>query len=372
MKGTRDHIASATYKLATDGYLYELTMLVKLIQSHYFQDLISGFADYGQFLEYGKTAFLGDDILERVCNSKREIHGTDRSDAAQKLFACANLAACCEVFNGWTIPAGELQLSRTKEYLQLALSHAKGDKNEVGRNLAVRLNKGDAARVIQSLKLLGLLRADTGSYHQLSLGSSVGERDRHALHQTPFIRQASTSAAASTKYPPLVFGSRTTEPKHVVMIDNDPILDNVYRQFNSEANSRTLALNLDIHEGLAALAARISDNEVQQRDLVVGFRLEPSGYPDIPMFFRQMKKVITPTADFVVTIGAGDELPDFKSRLDLMDNIATHLSQRGMYPVRIKHYQGQGPKQQHQNPVFGLSQYASYEVIYCRIERAQL
>lgn len=372
MKGTKEQIRTATYKLATDGYLYELTMLVKLIRSSRFEELLDIFANYEQFISSEEARRLGNEVLNHAHDNNRTIQATDRPEAVQRTFACANLAACCQVFSGWTIPAGELQLPKVREYLQLALSHATGEKAELGRNLAVRLNKGDTARVTQLLRLLGLIRHDTGSYYQLSLGASVGERDRHALHQTPFIRRTSTSVVSPITLPPLAFGCRTTVPQHIVMIDKDPNLSDMYQQFNREIDGRTLALNLDVYDGLGALATRISNGQEQPRDLVVGFRLEPRGYPDIPLFFDLIGKVIASSADFVVTVGAGDELTDFKNRIQLMADLDKHLSNHGMKPVRVKQCRGKDLRQQHQNPTFGLSQYASYEIIYCRLERALL
>ena len=312
------------------------------------------------------------DHIDEILKSNQAISASNASDIVKKLFTCANLAACCEVFSGWTIPIRELQMARTNEYLQLALQNAGSHYDSLGRNMAVRLNKCDTARVVHFLKLIGLLRVDTQSCDQLSLCCSVGERDRHALHQIPYINTAQQSVLSTSQaQPPLKFGTKSYRPKHIVMIDKDPALNSVYEQFNREED-QLLAMNSDIYDGLDELAHQIKNEILRPRNLVVSFRLAPEAFPDTKRFLRCVGNVITKEADFMITIGAGNNLAEFIHRFQVMNEIFEGLSEMGMRPIRIKYCKGKTPKQQQMKLVFGLSQYASYETIYCRLIKEKL
>jgi hypothetical protein len=325
----------AIYDLAREGFLHELGILVEITCSSWFRELLPAFLTYKAFLASGKHSFLDDDTLRQLLKQQAGIDALDGAEEIKKLFLCANLAACCEIFAGWTIPVDELDPDRTGEYLQLALANAGADKTSLGRNMAQRLNNGDTVRIIQALKLLGLIRADTDSYHQLSLGASIGRRDCHALHLEPSLLPVAP-AASPAALPPLRFGARSCNPMDIILMDNDPVLQPVYEQLNA------------------------------------AFRIEPRAFPDIGFFLDSIGGVIDEHADFVMSIGSGDTDDEFKHRLEVLDAISENLTQKGMQPIRIKCYRGATLKEQRASPAFGLNQYASYETLYCRLDRNRL
>jgi hypothetical protein len=155
------------------------------------------------------------------------------------------------------------------------------------------------------------------------------------------------------------------------MIDNDADLDTIYAQFNHD-EQELIALNCDLYGGLKQLATHIENEELRPRNLVVSFRLAPEAFSDIKLFIQYLGKVICEEADFIVTIGAGDSLADFNKRLKVMNELYEELSARGMAPLRIINYKGKSLKYQHSRPVYGQSQYASYEIIYCHIYKNKL
>lgn len=374
MKGTPEQLDKTIYKLATEGYLYELRNLVRLVKSNEFGDILPLFSDYEYFLHSSRNNVFAEDAVDQLLKTNRTIRANDSASIVKKLFACANLSACCETFGGWTIPIAELEMSKTNEYLQLALNSVGANYDHIGRNMGVRLNKCDTARVIQPLKLLGLLRPDSQTCDQLSLCCSIGERDRHALHQTPHINSVNPATSlASQQYQkqPLHFSTISHIPKHIAMIDNDTILEPIYEQFNKEEDN-LLAMKTDLYDGLKVLANKIELKMLRPRNLVVAFRLAPEAFPDSKRYLDELAYVINQEADLIMTIGAGDNLAEFTHRLKVMDNIFNDLTDRGMSPIRIKNCKGNSPKQQQLRLVYGLSQYASYETIYCRLIKKRL
>ena len=359
------------YDLAREGFLHELGVLVQITQSRWFWDLFPAFLTYKAFLSSTKHNFLDDRVLGQLLKRQAPIDALERGGDVEKLFLCANLAASCEIFSGWTIPVNELDPDRTGEYLQLALANAAADRTSLGRNMAQRLNNGDTVRIIQALKLLGLIRVDTNSYHQLSLGASIGRRDCHALHLEPALIPTTAATSPATP-PPLRFSVRPGAPRDIVLMDNDPALVPVYERLNADPSGAVTAMNIDLHDGLEKLAQTISEHQLPPRTLIAAFRIEPRAFADIGFFLRSIGTVIDEQADFVMTIGSGDTDDEFRHRLEVLNGISENLDQNGMQPVRIEAYQGETLAEQRARPAFGLNQYASYETLYCRLERSKL
>ena len=359
------------YDLAKEGFLHELGKLVEITQSIGFRELLPKFLTYNAFLTTGKQRFFIESLTENLLKETRFIDASNCPTDAGKLFLCANLAACCEIFSGWTIPVNDLDMNRTNEYLEMALANAGVDKESLGRNMAQRLNNGDTVRVVQTLKLLGLLDADISSCHQISLGASIGRRDCHAMHLEPSIIPAGT-IATSEVLSPLRFNVRPGKPADIILMDNDPVMKPVYDRLNTEGKGHIAAMVTDLYDGLGGLARQVEDSEVTPRTMVVAFRIEPRAFTDIDRFLDSIGKVIAESADFVMTIGSGDTTDEFRHRQDVLTVLNRRLSDHGMNPFRIKAYSGGNTEEQRANPVFGLNQYASYETLYCRLEKSKL
>ena len=359
------------YDLAREGFLHELGVLVEITRSPWFRELLPSFLTYKAFLSSGRHSFLDDRLLGKLLKEPAGINALDSAAEVKKLLLCANLAACCEIFAGWTIPVDELDPDRTGEYLRLALANAGADRKSLGRNMAQRLNNGDTVRIIQTLKLLGLIRADTNGYHQLSLGASIGRRDCHALHLEPSILPVAP-ATSPTVMPPLRFGVRPGNPTDIILMDNDTALQPVYERLNADQPGRVTAMNVDLYDGLQEIAQKVSKEQLPARTLIAAFRIEPRAFPDIDFFLDGIGRVLDARADFVMTIGSGDTDDEFRHRLEVLNGISERLSQKGMQPVRIKCYRGETLKEQRARPAFGLNQYASYETLYCKLERNRL
>ena len=348
-------------KLAIEGYSYELKALIKLFQSDMGADIISLFSNYESFLKEKRTAILGQNILQLLV-SNNLIDATNQSTISRKLFACANLAASCEVFSGWSMPLSTIHINQSDEYLNMAISAAINTQSNLGQSMAVRLNNGDSIRVIQILKLLDLMNTEPDCY-QISTGSSIGIRDRIATHITPCI-----SINHFLRNAPVQFSTIKSEANDIVLIDNDTNMKAAFDQLNDTQNN-VHALNKDVYIGLDEVAESIANNILKPRTLITAYRLEPRAYTDIKGYIDRIGHVIDSQADFVTTIGSGDTDRELKDRKQVLNDLHHDLVDKGMNPIRIKMYKGETVQQQRFNPLFGLNQYASYEILYCKLEK---
>jgi hypothetical protein len=349
-------------KLAIEGYSYELKKLIELFQSDAGSEILSFFSNYDSFLKEKRSSYLGENVLQAITNDNL-IDALDQSNAASKLFACANLAAGCEIFSGWSIPLSTIEIKQSDEYLNMAISSAIKTQPNLGQSMAVRLNNGDSIRVIQILKLLDLMDTRPQCY-QISTGSSIGIRDRIATHLTPCI-----SINHFMNNAPVQFSTKKSQADDIVLIDNDANMKTVFDQLNA-AQDNIHALNKDVYIGLDEVAESVANNKLKPRTLITAYRLEPRAYTDIKGYIDRIGRIIGPQADFVTTIGSGDTDREFKDRKQVLNDLHLDLIDRGMNPIRIKMYKGETIQQQRFSPLFGLNQYASYEILYCKLKKS--
>ncbi|MDH5764376.1 MAG: hypothetical protein OEZ38_00060 [Gammaproteobacteria bacterium] len=350
-------------KLAIQGYSYELKMLINLFQSRAGASIAPLFANYNAFLHERRSAILGNNLLE-LLSKDNLIDASVEPVRSNHLFTCVNLAASCEVFNGWSIPLSTVDISMSDEFLNMAITSAIKTQPTLGQNMAVRLNNADTIRVIQTLKILGLLTI-APEHYQLSTGSSIGIRDRVATHLTPHIAMNPLTSGA-----PIKLSTIQSHAYDIVLIDNDINMKDTYEHLNSQKNIH--AINKDVYIGLDEVSEAIACNALKPRTLITAYRLEPRAYTDIPGYISSIGRVIDSQADFITTIGSGDTDQEFIDRKRVINDLYSELLNRGMKPIRIKMYSGDSPQEQRSNPTFGLNQYASYEILYCKLSKEQL
>lgn len=338
-------------KLAIEGYSYELKLLIRIFQSSTGASIAPLFSNYDAFLNEKRTAILGDNVLQLL--TKDNVIDADASAQpaiSSKLFACANLAASCEIFNGWSIPLSTVDINKSDEFLNMAISSAIKTQPNLGQNMAVRLNNADTIRVIQTLKLLGLLTIEP-EHFQLSTGSSIGIRDRIATHITPHI-----SINHIVKDSPVKLSTIQSQVNDIILIDNDIKMKTAYEQLNA-SQQNVHAINKDVYIGLDEVAESVARNTLKPRTLITAYRLEPRAYTDIPRYISGIGRIIDSQADFITTIGSGDTDQEFMDRKQVINDLYNDLLNRGMKPLRVKMYHGETVQQQRSNPTFGLNQY---------------
>lgn len=353
------------FDIGVAGYLQELRSLVRIIGSDSFTDLLRIFTNYEDFLRCDLEQHFPRNLILKLANAENTIYADRVPEIGERLFNCANLAAACETFNGWTIDAGTLSDENCAELLRGNIQSSGTEPHRLAQIMRVRLNRADAVRVAQIVKLLGLI-SDSNQYDQLALGASMARRDREGFHRIPGIGPERPEAAFSSSSK-LNFAVKSCEPESLVIIDNDKNLKTDFEQINNTENPSIQALNLDLYEGLDRLIASVKRGDSSPRNLVTMFRLEPTALPEISAFLDKLSRVVGKSAAFLATIGSGNTGHEFSARLAVMDELTAELKARGLRPLRIVMHQHKNQTGEWISPAFGVSEYASFEILFCQL-----
>ena len=358
------------FRLAQEGFLAEADHLARLAETPDFKTLLEFFEDYPDFLRSRRNGFIAD-CLSGHLKELDEIDFASAPEPILKLTNAFNLAAACDLFDGWTLPLDSLEAENLANHVKRAIREQAEDQGKVAAMLARKLNSGDASRVIHMLKLCGWIAPDMTGSAQLSLGASGGTRDRYSIHQIPKIHfHRYNPLLRKAKPESITFELENMAAHDVVLVDNDPKMAERYEKLN--ASNGVLALNLDANRALEELAARIDRKELRPRDFVVAFRIDHRMIPDSDSLLQLLGSVIADTAALVITIGAGHTNSEFRGRLEKIEELREALRRRGLNPKKIKWHRGSSLPEQRGNPVFGAPTYATYEILYCTLKQSAL
>ena len=136
------HQENNLFQLALSGYLAEASYLSELAESTSFRTLLEMFESYRTFLGSGRDYF-GESSFNTLLN-KNIIDFSKSTDTIQKLIRCINLAAACDLFEGWTIPVNNFDNKHLRDYVYESIRELKEKQNNIGSLLAAKLNSGDA------------------------------------------------------------------------------------------------------------------------------------------------------------------------------------------------------------------------------------
>ncbi len=354
------------FDIGLAGYLQELRSLARMISNDSLTPLLPLFVSYEEFVSRHVQQQFPPQLLTELINTEDIIHFDPAPAVAEQLLSCANLAAACEAFNGWTIDAGTLTEASAAEVLHRNILISGESEHRLGQVMGVRLNRSDALRVAQLVKLLGLLPSDSSKYDQLALGASMARRDREGFHRIPGIGPVTPGAGLSATSR-LNFAVRSAEPGSLVIIDNDSNLTQEFAEINRLQGPRVLALNLDLYDGLDRLATAVQEGATRQRNLVTMFRLEPRALTDITGFVDKLCRVVRAPAYFLATIGSGDTRQEFIDRQQVMEALSVQFQARGQQPLRMMLYDPQNTNHESVRPLFGIAEFASFEILICRL-----
>lgn len=346
-----------------------------------FENLLTQYNDYDSLLKALNSDSNRRRIVDTLLSKNGIIDTAIPTQELAQIFCQAQIAACAELFNGWRINSA--QLSR-EGVLALVKQGSEGLINipaipvdtqpdqysESQRQLLNGVNviqNIDTVRIMQVLKLLGLITSHADEIHQLSLGVGNGYRDLFGIHLTPRITREQ-DASSTTFY----FETIEKRAAHTVLIDNDPVYKSHFDTLNKEEGGRVLALNTDADMAFKLLEAEQKDSNLVRRNMVACLRLDHRMIPDGETFLRSTRKVIDEKADLIMTIGAGNNLEEFEGRLKCFDDLFSILTERQLKPIRILLHGKGSAAEQRNRPNFGQLAYASYQILYCKLDRARL
>lgn len=370
MVKVRRSTESELFNFSHGGFLTEAECLAKTAAAPDFKRLLKIFGNYPEFLASSRHEYFSERFFDEIRTSKTLDFCTSSEDL-RRLKQVINLAAACDLFNGWSLAVDALDAHQLRNQVKQAIKDIGKPRQQTSAILATKLNNGDATRVIHMLKILGWLAPNMENNPQLSLGASGGTRDRYAIHQMPALRYQQNNPLLSNPIQEMVsFATLQHAAGDIALVDNDAEMGERYRKLNEEPN--LLALNLDVLAAMKELKSRIDRKELAPRKFVVAFRIDHRMIPETGKFFRCLGGVIDDTADLVITIGAGHTNQEFKGRMDKIGEIGKSLTDFGLNPVQIRWCCGDTLAEQRGNPVFGEPTYATYEILYCKLSRSAL
>ena len=362
-------------------YALEADALGAIAMSPGFDNLIRQFDDYESYL----IRLLNDPIHKQNVDALLSEHSVVDTAVPTKLlaqlFCQAQLAACAELFKGWKVD--ESQLNR--EGLRAVVGQASAEiikvskiptevhpekysepQRQVMRGIDVIQNV-DTVRVLQILKLMGLVSIQASESHQLSLGVGNGYRDLYGIHLIPRITMEKQREEVK-----LHFETLERQAAHTVLVDNDPAYKDQFEALNRKEKGKVLALNNDAEESVKRLEVEQKKLHLKQRNLVVCLRIDHRMVPDSRIFLNLLGRVIDLRADLIMTIGAGNNLLEFEGRLKCFDEMFASLVELGLKPVRILMHGRGSSAQKRSKPNFGELAYTSYQILYCSLERDRI
>lgn len=378
---TQNHWASFSGQQLASAYALEADAFAAIAMSPSFDGLIRQFEHYDSYLKtlnkdskHRKTvrSLLKNDGIIDTAVPTREL---------AQLFCLAQIAACSELFKGWKINPSQLNRKGMRALVDQGFADIRNipaipsetrpeQYSEAQRQLLNGVNiiqNVDTVRVLQVVKLLGLISTPASEIQQLSLGVGNGYRDLYGIHGVPCIskKQEGTSTI-------LNFDTLEQQAAHTVLVDSDPIYYDHFDALNREELGRVLALNTEAEQAMNTLKNKQQELDLGLRNLVVGLRIDHHMIPDADKFIRLIGTVIDSNADLIFTIGAGNNLTEFEGRLNCFDKLFAALTRIGLKPVRLLLHGKGSTQEQRGRPNFGQLAYTSYQILYCKLQRDRM
>ena len=373
--------ASASGQLVADAFQREADGFAVIATQPIFRRMLKSFTDYEAHLHQLNKDSIHQKKIRELLQAGATIDTSKPTPTLVEIFCEAQVAVCCELFRGNNISASQMNREGMRLLARQAASKvidtpaigedvSPANYSESQKDLLDELNHVgnlDTLRVMQVARLLGLIAVRPDSVRQLSLGAGNGYRDLYGIHAVPKITIQSLSAGDVFAFNVI---DRVTE--NTVLIDNDPMLARHYAKLNAEQGGRMLAMNMDANRALQELQIKQQELGLGNRNLVAGLRIDHRMIPDAREFIQLISTVIDSSADMLLTIGAGNNLAEFESRIACFDALSKLLKSQGMEPIRIKLHGPGSSNDQRRLLNFGNLAYASYQILYCKLRRKNL
>ena len=378
---TQNHWASFSGQQLASAYALEADAFAAIAMSPSFDSLIKQFEHYDSYLKTLNKDAKHQGIVRSLLKNDGIIDTAVPTRELAQLFCLAQIAACSELFKGWKINLTHLNREGMRALIDQGCADIRNIQeispeirpeqySEAQRQLLNGINiiqNVDTVRVLQVVKLLGLISTPASEVQQLSLGVGNGYRDLYGIHGVPCIskKQEGTSAI-------LDFDTLDQQAAHTVLVDSDPTYGNHFEALNREECGRVLALNIEAEQAIKILKSKQQGLDLSLRNFVVGLRIDHNMIPDAEKFLELIGTVIDSNADLMLTIGAGNKLSEFEGRLNCFDKLFAALTRIGLKPVRLLLHGRGSTQEQRGRPNFGQLAYTSYQILYCKLHRDRL
>jgi hypothetical protein len=378
---TQNHWASFSGQQLASAYALEADAFAAIAMSPSFDSLIKQFEHYDSYLKTLNKDAKHQGIVRSLLKNDGIIDTAVPTRELAQLFCLAQIAACSELFKGWKINLSHLNREDIRALVDQGCADMRNipgissetrpeQYSEAQRQLLNGINiiqNVDTVRVLQVVKLLGLISTPASEIRQLSLGVGNGYRDLYGIHGVPCISKQQEGNSAI-----LNFDTLEQQAAHTVLVDSDPIYYDHFQALNSEERGRVLALNTEADQAISTLKNKQQESDLDLRNLVVGLRIDHHMIPDAEKFLRLISTVIDSNADLIFTIGAGNNVTEFEGRLSCFNKLFAALTRIGLKPVRLLLHGKGSTQEQRSRPNFGQLAYTSYQILYCKLQRDRM
>ena len=378
---TQNHWATLSGQQLASAYALEADAFGAIAMSPSFDGLIRQFNDYDSYLKRLNQDSKHRETVRSLLKNDGIIDTAVPTRELAQLFCLAQIAACSELFRGWEINSSQLNRegiralvdqgsARIRNIPEIPLETRPDQYSEAQRQLLNGVNviqNVDTIRVLQVVKLLGLISIHASDIQQLSLGVGNGYRDLYGIHGVARISKKQEGASTI-----LNFDMLEQQAAHTVLVDSDPTYHDHFENLNREEADRVLALNTEADQAMKTLGKKQLKLDLSLRNLVVGLRIDHHMIPDAEKFLGLIATVIDSNADLIFTIGAGNNLMEFEGRLNCFDKLFAALTQIGLKPIRLLLHGKGSPQEQRSRPNFGQLAYTSYQILYCKLQRDRM
>ena len=353
---------AGNHKQVGREYLAEIRELVRVVERPDFNEILDHFADYPDYLLRRSRDGSADKIMMEGGDKRIFDIGTTQP-LVLKAMAMTQLAACCHLLHGSRVTRHQFSRNILEAMAGQFVNSLSGKPDEYLRRITNKTHVMDAIRTMHLLRTLGLVTRPVAEFHQIGLGAAEGTRDALGLHLSPSIQQISGENGRLLEL--------TTEQQQltdIIIADANPVYREGYEELNKDPSNNITAYNRDTLTVLRDLG-----NTTQtRRNLVTALRIDHRMIPDATGFLGQLGKCVSNDCDFILSIGAGDTLDDYKGRIKCVNGLFMALDNSGMRPVLFKFHESGGLDHQWNSLRYGNRRASTYQLLYCRIDGSEL
>ncbi len=346
-------------KLISD-YMREIDALNRAMKLDNFSEIMANVENYTQTLQ---LAADNDPIkhLSRASKGKFILSVAEMTPYSRSLFYSAHLAACCNLLREKTLLQSEFVADT---FAALALKNiSQPIQMDAIQQIYNLLHTMDGMRTMQLLRLAGLVTRPSHEMLQLALGVGSALKDIHYLHALPFLERQQTIHGEA-----LNFNIVNFNVGHIIISDSDPRYQHHFSLFSEQDTPPVLAFNLDSEKTFAELLKR----DIQKRNLITLIRVDHHMIPAPKDFIQQLLPFIDDDCDFVISIGSGDTIDEYRGRTKLIKALFELLKKAKLCPVLFKLH-GNGPLQKQWASLrLGSASASTYQILHCKLKRSEL
>jgi len=352
-----DQHHTISYQLTREAYEAEIARLAQAINVLIRNKGISNIFSYRKYINKQCRSRAGINLIIENSKGSFIIDLSTKSEIIWSLINTAHIAACTSILKGQKFTEAQFQPATLQQNAINAFPAAEITSQENLDMIAGLLSRLDACRTAQILKIFGLFNKNPKSISQLALGCGSGINDIESIHQSCDVKKVNENA---TNF--LSFDYTTPKPEKITLIDADTIHQDRYEHYIKNDPS----VHGIVGDMLPSLDKLTSDNN-KKYNLVSVLRMEHRMIPDIIRFFTKLYPLISKDCDFILSIGLGENLADFKARTKLVSDLYNFLNKAKLKPVVFKLHESGTLEHQQISIKFGHPILGTYQILYCKL-----